>query len=129
MPDIFLLTFFGGNVLKLLKLSVAFIVMLGVLGISLVNFAQAEGKDGKTIFEESKCNACHGIEAAGIEAKKKSDKNPDLSKITEGKDLEFWVKYMKKEESLNNKKHAMPFKGSDEDLQTMMTWLMSLSAE
>jgi cytochrome c551/c552 len=115
--------------MKVFKMSLAFLVTFGMLSFVLVQFAQAEGKDGKTIFEESKCTACHGIETQGVEAKKKSDKNPDLSKITEGHDIEFWTKYMKKDESLNNKKHPIPFRGSDEDLNTMMEWLMSLGAE
>ena len=116
--------------MKVFKMTLAFLVTLGMLSFVLVQFAQAEGevKDGKTIFEESKCTACHGIESQGVVAKKKSDKNPDLSTITTGHDIEFWTKYMKKEESLNSKKHPIPFKGTDEDLKTMMEWLMSLGA-
>lgn len=115
--------------MKTLKVTLAFLLTIGVLSFALVQFAQAEGKDGKTIFEEAKCTACHGIQSQGVEAKKKSDKNPDLSKITAGKDIEFWAKYMKKDESLNNKKHPIPFKGSDDDLKVMMEWLMAISAE
>ena len=117
--------------MKVFKMTLAFLVTFGVLSFVLVQFAQAEGevKTGKTIFEESKCTACHAIESQGIEAKKKSDKNPDLSKITEGHDVDFWTKYLKKEETMNSKKHPIPFKGSDEDLKVMMEWLMSLGAE
>lgn len=113
--------------MKLFKMTVAFLLTLGVISVALVQFAQAEGeaKDGKTIFEESKCTTCHGIESQGV-APKNAKKNHDLSKLAEGHDVDFWMKYMKKEESLNSKKHAMPFKGSDEDLKTMMEWLMSL---
>jgi len=115
--------------MNLIKLSAAILLTLAI-GFSLMQFAQAEeAKDGKTIFIDAKCTACHSIDSQGVEAKKKTDKTPDLSKLTEGHDIEFWTKYLKKEESLNSKKHAMPFKGSDEDLQIMLEWLMSLGAE
>lgn len=115
--------------MKAFKATISILIALGFLGITLVQFAKAEDKTGKTIFEESKCTACHGIQSQGIEAKKKSDKNPDLSKLTEGKDADFFMKYMKKEETLNSKKHAIPFKGSDEDLKIMVDWLISISGK
>ncbi len=115
--------------MKILKLSIAFLLMLGFMGLSLVQFVQAQAKDGKTIFEESKCTNCHGIASQSIEAKKKSDKIPDLSKLTEGHDAAFWTNYLKKEETLNSKKHAVPFKGTDEDLKIMVDWLISLNAK
>lgn len=108
----------------------AALVMLGTLCVSLVQFANAEEENtGKSIFENSKCTACHGIESQGIVPKKKSDKNPDLSKIHQGETYtaDFWAKYLKKDETLNSKKHPIPFKGSDEDLKTMVDWLMSIS--
>ncbi|MBX3045314.1 MAG: cytochrome c [Candidatus Kapabacteria bacterium] len=115
--------------MKTLKLTVAFLVTLGVLGLSLVQMSHAEGKDGKTIFEDAKCTTCHGIESQGVVPKKKSDKNPDLSKIHKGDDytVDFWTKYLKKDENLNNKKHPVPFRGSDEDLTTMINWLMEVA--
>lgn len=111
-----------------LKVTLAFLVALSVIGLSFVQFAQAEGNDGKAIFESSKCATCHSVDSQGIAAKKKSDKTPDLSELTKGDDmnLEFWTKYLKKDATLNGKKHAIPFKGSDEDLKVMVEWLMSL---
>jgi mono/diheme cytochrome c family protein len=112
--------------MKTFVVSLATILALTFIGLSFNHSALSqEAKDGKTIFVDSKCIACHGVSAAGVEAKKKSDKVPDLSKLTDGKDIEFWTKYMKKDETLNDKKHAVPFKGSDEDLKTMIEWLMS----
>lgn len=115
--------------MNFMKISAA-ILLTFAIGFSLVMKGQAEeAKDGKTIFVDAKCNACHSIESQGVEAKKKNDKTPDLSKLTAGHDVDFWMKYLKKEESLNSKKHAMPFKGSDEDLKIMVEWLSSLGAE
>jgi cytochrome c5 len=115
--------------MKAFKASVAFLVALGFLGISLVQFSYSQDKTGKTIFEESKCTACHSITSQGIEAKKKSDKTPDLSKLTEGHDADFFMKFLKKEETMNNKKHAIAFKGSDEDLKMMIDWLVSINGK
>ncbi|GAB1370608.1 hypothetical protein MASR1M45_06690 [Candidatus Kapaibacterium sp.] len=115
--------------MKTFKSTVAILALMGFLATVFVQFSFAEGKDGKTIFEDAKCAACHSVTAASIEAKKKSDKVPDLSTLTADKDLEFFTKYMKKDEVLNGKKHPVPFKGSDEDLKIMLEWLMSLKAE
>jgi mono/diheme cytochrome c family protein len=113
--------------MKTLKLTAAFLVAFGFLGMTLLQFANAdEAKTGKTIFEEAKCTACHGIESQGIEAKKKSDKNPDLSVFKDAKDAAFYTLYLKKEEVLNSKKHPVPFKGSDEDLKIMVDWLIDI---
>ncbi len=115
--------------MKTFKTSIAFIIAIGLIGVTLVQFAYSQEKTGKTIFEDAKCTACHGVASQGIEAKKKSDKNPDLSKLTEGHDADFFIKYLKKEETLNSKKHPVAFKGSDEDLKTMVDWFIQISKE
>jgi cytochrome c5 len=115
--------------MKTLNATIALLIAIGFIGITLVQFAYSQEKTGKTIFEEAKCTACHGITSQGIEAKKKSDKNPDLSKLTAGHDADFFMKYLKKEETLNSKKHAIPFKGTDEDLKIMVDWLISISGK
>ncbi len=114
--------------MKTIKTTIALLISLSLVSISLVQFAYSQEKTGKEIFEGAKCNACHSVEKAGIEAKKKSDKVPDLSKLAEGHDADFFAKYLKKEETLNSKKHAVAFKGSDEELKTMVDWLMSLTS-
>ena len=114
-----------------MKSIIALFVAMTFVGLSFLQIAKSEDtpKTGKTIFEESKCTNCHGIASQSIEAKKKSDKIPDLSKLTEGHNAAFWTNYLKKEETLNSKKHAVPFKGTDEDLKIMVDWLISLNAK
>ena len=111
-----------------MKSIIALFAAMTFVGLSFLQIAKSEDatKTGKTIFEEAKCSNCHGVTSQGIEAKKKSDKIPDLSKLTEGHDADFFMKFLKKEETLNSKKHAVAFKGSDEDLKTMVDWLVSL---
>ncbi len=83
-----------------------------------------EAGAGETAFLAHKCNLCHGVEAAGIEAKAKSEKllGPDLSG---GSELEFdtVAAYLRQEAEVEGKEHKRPFKGSDEELQALLAWL------
>lgn len=91
--------------------------------------AKEEAKDGKTIFLESKCSSCHSIAALNIEAKVKKDNYPDLSTVGDKVAPGFIKKYLKKEETLNDKKHLIAFKGEESELDILATWLESLKAE
>jgi cytochrome c5 len=103
--------------------------MIAFLMASFINMSQAEEElDAKKIFEDNKCNLCHSIEVEGIEAKKKSDKYPDLSKMSADHDAELLAKYLHKDEKINDKKHPMPFKGSDEEMTALITWMKELHA-
>lgn len=84
----------------------------------------AQGADGKEVFLANKCNLCHAVSSAGIEATTKSEamKGPDLS-AGEPHDPAFLTKYLKQEETLDGKKHKKGWSGSDEDLQTLIAWL------
>jgi len=115
----------------MLKKIIATLVFVG-LSISFINIGTAntnEGKDPKQIFEDAKCTTCHSIDSKGIEARKKSDKNVDLSKLEEGHDKAFWIGYLKKNENLNNKKHPVAFRGDDADLEALIDWLMTEASE
>jgi cbb3-type cytochrome oxidase cytochrome c subunit len=103
-------------------------IFLGFILVSLfmVRLAAAEDPAGKTLFLANKCNTCHSLQADGIEAKVKSTAKvppPDLSTIGDVKTADWIVKYLKKEEALNNKKHAKAWTGKDEDLMTIAKWL------
>lgn len=110
---------------KLISLSLIAVLFAAFISISTAE----EGFDGKAAFEANKCNLCHSIESQGIEAKKKSDKYPDLSKLAEVKDAELYIKYMKKEAKINDKNHPIPYKGTDEDLTKLVDWIIGLNAK
>lgn len=80
--------------------------------------------DGKQVFIDSKCSMCHTVTSAGITSKK-SDAT-DLSAVGKDKTEEFLLKYLKKEAKLNDKDHKSTFKGSDEDLKKLVSWLLTL---
>lgn len=88
-------------------------------------------KDGKTVYFEAKCNTCHAISSLEIEAKNKSASNkaPDLSKVEIKYDKSFLKKYLHKEESINEKKHPVAYKGTDEDLETLLSFILSLQPQ
>jgi mono/diheme cytochrome c family protein len=87
---------------------------------------KASESAGKTIFLAGKCNTCHSIESMQIAKKISSSKAPDLSNEGSKHNAEWIAKWLKKEETLNGKKHLGTFNGKDEDLKTLSEWLASL---
>lgn len=93
------------------------------------------GADGKKIFLDNKCNACHSITALNIAVKKsadeeKSDKEaPDLSGIGLERNADWLTKYLMKKESIKGEKHLKKFKGSEGDLAVLAQLLETLKTK
>jgi mono/diheme cytochrome c family protein len=89
----------------------------------------ADAPDGQAVFMAEKCNLCHSVNGAGIEAKTKSDKlkGPDLSgyEPPAGFDVSAFVR---KQMDKDGESHRREFKGTDEELQALLSWLKSQSA-
>lgn len=108
-------------------LAVAFsILFTGVLlATSYSGEAQAQKVlDGKQIFLAQKCNLCHSVSPAGIEATTKSEKmkGPDL--VGESKrDAKLLNGYLRKTADINGKKHIKQFTGSDKEIGALIAWL------
>ena len=86
--------------------------------------------DGKTLFVEThKCNMCHAVPAAEIEAKVKSEKmqGPGLGGKIDA-DFAAIAAYVRKAGELKGEEHNKEFKGTDEELQAIVDWLASLEA-
>jgi len=94
-----------------------------------VDPAFADDAPGQAVFMAQKCNTCHSVEAAGIEAKMKSEKmkGPDLTKVATEHDAEWITKFLHKEIDMNGKKHGKSFTGSDEELQQLLDWFQSMA--
>jgi len=106
--------------------------------------AQEQKKaDGKDLFLAAKCNTCHSITAAGIDKKKPTEaeaaeaaktadkdakKPPDLSSVGLDKKADWIAKFITKKETLDGEKHKKLYKGTDEELNTLSTWLGSQKA-
>jgi len=111
---------------------VVFYFLFVFLIVALYGFAfsmsPAEQPDGKKIFTENKCSTCHSIESEGIVRKSKIEKNipPDLSHLSKTFTRDKLFNYLKKNETLNDKKHPANFKGTDDELKTLAKWLTGL---
>ncbi|MDQ1266168.1 MAG: hypothetical protein QG635_1320 [Bacteroidota bacterium] len=107
-------------------------ILIAAFFVCLSNSGLAQdkaAKDGKTIFTEAKCNTCHAISIEKIEPASKKKNVPDLSDVGTKLKADFMHKYLKKEETLNDKKHLVAFKGDDADLEILVKWMESLKTK
>jgi len=96
----------------------------GLLGVSILT--SAEEVTGKDIFLSKKCNTCHAIKSQEIDSKQ-ANKYPDLSNVGNKEyTAEFLHKYLMKEEKINNKAHPIKFGGEAAELDTLISWLLTL---
>jgi len=107
--------------------------ILGLMALALLfsaSLLQAEESPGKKTFLALKCNLCHGVEAAEIEAKTKSEKmaGGDLSRVVTEENREEMRTYVLRESSRDDKEHKKEFKGTEEELQAILEWLAELAA-
>jgi mono/diheme cytochrome c family protein len=106
-------------------LSIVLTVVLLALLYSSPGAAQtAKVLDGKQIFTAQKCNLCHSVSPAGIEATTKSEKmkGPDLLGLSK-RDAKLLNGYLRKTADINGKKHGKQFTGSDEEIGALIAWL------
>ena len=90
-----------------------------------------ETSPGQTVFMAQKCNMCHAVSTVGIEAKMKSPKmmGPDLVGVGQRVDAETMGKYLRKEAQLEGKDHKKEWKGTPEELETLIAWINAQKAE
>jgi cytochrome c551/c552 len=106
-------------------LATATVASLLTLILGVVTITQAA--DGKQIFMDQKCNICHSIESQGIEKKMKKMESPELSNIGAEIESAEWLKgFLLQEKKKDGKQHQRKFKGSDQELDTLVSWIMSL---
>lgn len=89
----------------------------------------ARAADGKEVFLAQKCNLCHTVSSAGIEATTTNEKlkGPDLSTV-ELPAAATLAAYLKQEEMIDGKKHKKRFTGSDDELNALIAWLQEQAA-
>ena len=97
--------------------------IIAVLFSGSLGFAQ-EGKalvdKGQKIYTEKKCSMCHKIEGVGGKL------GPDLLDVGSRRDAE-WIKgFLKDPKSVIPGTKQPPFKGTDEELEAVATYLGSL---
>lgn len=105
------------------------LLALPVLVALSTGAGSARAADAKELFTSSKCVRCHSIESQGVAATPQAgdeDKVKDLSKVGSERSADWIQKFLRKEETLDGKKHKLKFRGSDADLGTLATWLATL---
>jgi cytochrome c2 len=97
--------------------------IVAVLFFGFTGFAQEGGaqiEEGKKIYTEMKCPMCHKMDGVGGKI------GPELSGVGNRKDAE-WIKgFLKDPKSVIPDTKQPPFKGTDEQLEALVTYLMSL---
>ena len=106
-------------------------MLAGLLVLGLIAMTAGAGAEealpaGQQAFQDVKCNMCHGVSTVGIESKTKSEKmmGPDLVNLGKEWDAEKLTAYMNREIDKDGKEHKKEFKGTDEELQALVDWLL-----
>lgn len=94
-------------------------------GLSFNNITSKE--DGKKIFVDQKCISCHSVKSLDLISKKKDA--TDLSSGSKSWTAEFLTQYLKKEVKLDGKLHKSVFKGTDDQLKTLIDWLLAFRVQ
>ncbi len=97
--------------------------IIAALFFGSLGFAQEEEslvEKGQKVYTEKKCSMCHKIEGVGGKI------GPDLSDVGNERDAE-WIKgFLKDPKSVKPDTKQPPFKGTDEELEALVAYLMSL---
>ncbi len=99
--------------------------------------APADAAKGKKLFLDAKCNKCHPVQSQAIEVvtvggaldEEEEDeiKPPDLSNVAarfkSAAEVQAWIT---KTSERDGRKHQAVYRGSEEDLRTLVAWLLTL---
>ena len=102
------------------------------LAVVIPSLATAGDEDqpGKKAFVAQKCGRCHSIESEGIEATvSEKMRGPALDQPTERRDREWLARYLRREEKIADQQHRATWKGTDEELQSIIDWLLVIAPE
>jgi mono/diheme cytochrome c family protein len=75
---------------------------------------------GEKVYMEKKCAVCHQVKGKGGKA------GPDLSTVGAKRDAPWLKAFMKDPKATNPKSKMMSFKGNDEELEALVSYLVSL---
>ena len=114
---------------KMAILMTALVVTLFLLALTFPGSAYGQ-VNGQEVFMAQKCNLCHTVSSADIEAKMSGKMaGPDLTGVTDRHEAEVIVDYLRGDAELNGAEHKKKFTGSDEELGALIEWLRSQKAD
>lgn len=88
--------------------------------------------DGKRLFTSvHSCDECHGAQSAGVKIRtnKRNNMASDLSGYKMDESFSEVAAYVRKACEFDGRIDKKPFKGTDEELQSIIDWLGSLEAQ
>ena len=107
--------------------------LLALLFVTICASVSVNAEDGKNVFLKHKCNNCHTVSTAGIEAKNKKSKAPDLVNVTVRHEKDWIRLFIRKttghvscpvvDKSRDGKMHAIKFTGTQEEEDALIDWL------
>ncbi len=112
-----------------MKRGLSLVILVGMISIGgLASGSRVDDEPaGKALFLAKKCNLCHGIESQGIAKKSEKMKGAELSDIGSKIQSADWLKgWLLQTELKDGDKHKKKFKGTDEELQTLIDWILTL---
>lgn len=108
---------------KMAILMTALVVTLFLLALTFPGSAYGE-VDGQATFMAQKCNLCHSVSTADIEAKMSGKMaGPDLVGTVDERGAEVLTEYLRGDAEIDGAKHKKKFTGSDEELGALIEWL------
>jgi hypothetical protein len=107
------------------------LLAVGLAGLPAQAVAEEGATEGKGVFLGARCNMCHSIASHEIEATTQSERmrGPDLSDVGNRHEGEWIKAFLKKEVEREGKKHGRDFRGTEEELGTLVAWLSTLRQE
>jgi cytochrome c oxidase subunit 2 len=106
---------------KVSALTFAFLpVALLVSSITPSPQAAADPAPGEKIYSAKRCAACHVIQGKGGKL------GPPLSDIASKRDAQWLKTFLKDPKAINPESKMSPFKGTDEELESLAAYLLTL---
>jgi mono/diheme cytochrome c family protein len=103
------------------------IVVVAALGVGALAPAPAAWSGGREVFLGEKCDTCHDVAGAGIQARVQvpAAKGPALPTAQLASDDEL-RSYLRRQTERNGKRHPTGFAGDDTALAALLAWLREL---
>jgi cytochrome c peroxidase len=100
-------------------------VLISVLAVG-ASFTSRKNLDGRRLFKSKNCIRCHSVSSANIETRSRRGKNKggDLTGVVKKRNSRTVARFLLKKTKIKGKFHPNSFKGTDEELQTLVDWLL-----
>jgi cytochrome c oxidase subunit 2 len=98
------------------------VLLVAVVFRSIIPSAQAvvDPALGEKIYSAKRCGACHVIQGKGGKL------GPPLSDIASKRDAQWLKAFLKDPKTINPESKMSRFKGTDDELETLITYLLTL---